>query len=166
MTFEEYVIARGPALVRLARLLANDHHRADDLVQEILAKAFTRWRRIARADDPDAYVRRMLINGHRSWYRRRSNREVVVADFPDRAGAHDLGSVAVERDAMWRSITALPPRQRVIVVLRYYEDMDDAEIARLLDCSPVTVRVHAMRALAALRERHVAMSPAQSRRTP
>ena len=153
MTFEEYVAARGPALVRLARLLTADHHRAEDLAQDVLARAYVHWRRIQRTDRPDVYVRRMLINAHTSWWRRRANRELSVDSVGERAGVGDPGVGAADRDEMWRLIVELPPRQRAVVVLRYYEDLDDAAIAEILDCSAVTVRTHAMRALATLRHR-------------
>ncbi|MFJ6198578.1 SigE family RNA polymerase sigma factor [Micromonospora sp. NPDC092111] len=153
MTFEEYVSSRGPALVRLARLLTGDAHRAEDLTQDVLARAYLHWRSIARTDRPDVYVRRMLVNANRSWWRRRSNRELVVDGFVERAGRGDLGGEAADRDELWRLILRLPDRQRAVLVLRYYEDLDDATIAQILDCSPVTVRTHAMRALAHLRER-------------
>ncbi|MEU1396915.1 sigma factor [Micromonospora zamorensis] len=74
MTFEEYAFARTSALIRLARLLTDDEHRAEDLVQEVLARAYSRWGRISRTNRPDAYVRRMLVNAHNSWWRRRSSR--------------------------------------------------------------------------------------------
>lgn len=154
MTFEEYVALRGAALVRLARLLTGDDHRAEDLVQDVLARTFTRWRRIARVDRPDVYVRRMLVNANSSWWRRRASGEVAVASVADQGTAADIGAESAERDAMWRLITTLPDRQRAVVVLRYYEDLDDTTIAEILDCSPATVRTHAMRALAALRQRH------------
>ncbi|MGC4760796.1 SigE family RNA polymerase sigma factor [Micromonospora trifolii] len=153
MTFEEYVSSRGPALVRLARLLTGDEYRAEDLTQDVLSQAYVQWRRIARADRPDVYVRRMLVNANISWWRRRSNRELVVDTFAERAHRGDLGREAADRDEMWRLILGLPDRQRAVLVLRYYEDLDDATIAQILDCSPVTVRTHAMRALANLRER-------------
>lgn len=156
MTFEEYVLARAPALMRLACLLTGDVHRAEDLVQDVLAGAFARWPKIMRAERPDAYVRRMLINANTSWWRRRSSREVSVSRVVDRPASGDLGADAVERDAMRRLIMRLPQRQRAVLVLRYYEDLDDAAIAEILDCSPATVRTHAMRALATLRERHPA----------
>lgn len=151
VTFEEYVLARGPALVRLARLLVGDDHRGEDLAQEVLARAYPRWARICRTDHPDLYLRRMLVNANRSWWRRRSSRELAVAEVADRPRPDDLSAAVVERDAMWRMVRRLPNRQRAILVLRYYEDLDDAAIARILGCSPVTVRTHAMRALAALR---------------
>ncbi len=153
VTFEEYVVARGQALVRLATLLTGDAHRAHDLVQDVLADAFVRWRRIA-GQDPDAYVRRMLINANRSWWRRRSNREVVSGTFPDRARHDDTASEAVERAALWELIRQLPRQQRAVVVLRYYEDLDDRTIAQIIGRSEATVRTHAMRALRSLRDKH------------
>lgn len=153
MTFEEYVRARGPALVRLARLLTGDDHRAEDLAQDVLARAFVHWRRVARADRPDVYVRRMLVNANASWWRRRSSRERPTDAAPEPAAPRDHGTEAAERDAMWRLVLGLPERQRAVLALRYYEDLDDATIAEILDCSTVTVRTHAMRGLATLRER-------------
>jgi len=171
VTFEEYVLARGAALVRLARLLTGDDHRADDLVQDVLARAYVHWRRVVAADRPDVYVRRMLINANASWWRRRSSREITpgagtITAVADRTTVPDVEIAAAERDAMWRQIRRLPERQRAVVVLRYYEDLDDATIAEILDCTPVTVRTHAMRALATLRERHDATgAPLTGRRT-
>ncbi|MFI9640957.1 sigma factor [Micromonospora sp. NPDC051925] len=108
MTFEEYVSSRGPALVRLARLLTGDPHRAEDLTQDVLARAYVHWRRIARADRPDVYVRRMLVNANRSWWRRRSNRELVVDGFGEQAGRADVGGEAADRDELWRLILLYP----------------------------------------------------------
>ncbi|MEV4618770.1 SigE family RNA polymerase sigma factor [Asanoa sp. NPDC049573] len=151
MTFEEYVLTRGPALVRLARLLAGDDHRADDLVQEVLARAYPRWARIARADDPDRYVRRMLVNARNSgWRRAMRRREVSLTGF-DTLPASASGVDSADRDALWRLVAGLPARQRAALVLRYYEDLDDAAIAEILGCSAVTVRTHVMRAIATLR---------------
>jgi RNA polymerase sigma-70 factor (sigma-E family) len=151
-SFEEYVAARGAALVRFAILLTGDDHRAEDLVQDALARAYLRWDRIGRIDLPDMYVRRMLVNASRSWWRRRSNRELPVERTADRPALDDLGVESAERDQMWRLIARLPHRQRAVLVLRYYEDLDDAAIAAILDCSAVTVRTHAMRALNTLRQ--------------
>jgi RNA polymerase sigma-70 factor (sigma-E family) len=153
VTFEEYVLTRGPALVRLARLLVNDGHRAEDLVQDVLARAYPRWGRICRTDHPDRYLRRMLVNARNSWWRRPGNHEVAVSNVVDRAHPDDVGGAAAERDAMWRLVVALPTRQRAVLVLRFYEDLDDVVIAEILGCSPVTVRTHAMRALSTLRDR-------------
>ncbi|MEU8329866.1 SigE family RNA polymerase sigma factor [Micromonospora sp. NPDC048839] len=162
MTFEEYAFARTSALIRLARLLTDDEHRAEDLVQEVLAMAYARWGRISRTDRPDAYVRRMLVNAHHSWWRRRSSREVSVAAVTDRAGTADEAAALAERDALWRLVRELPTRQRTVIVLRYYEDLDDAMIAEIMACSAGTVRTHAKRALAALRKRQEATTPART----
>jgi RNA polymerase sigma-70 factor (sigma-E family) len=154
VTFDEYVRLRGPALVRLARLIAGDRHRGEDLVQEVLTKAYPRWNRILAGGQPEVYLRRMLINAHLSWRRRRSSGE--TADGPawvERADRADISAEAAERDAVWRLIAGLPPKQRATIVLRFYEDLDDSAIAEILGCSPVTVRTHTMRALAALRQR-------------
>ncbi|MEU7974065.1 SigE family RNA polymerase sigma factor [Micromonospora sp. NPDC049089] len=160
MTFEEYAFARTSALVRLARLLTGDEHRAEDLVQEVLARAYARWGRISRTDQPDAYVRRMLVNTHNSWWRRLSSREISVAAVLDRAGGVDEAAGVAERDALWRLVCDLPARQRTVIVLRYYEDLDDSSIAEILACSTGTVRTHAKRALAALRRRQGAATHA------
>jgi RNA polymerase sigma-70 factor (sigma-E family) len=147
VTFEEYVLARGVALVRFARLLTGDEHRAEDLVQEVLAKAFVRWGRVGTLDRPDLYVRRMVANAHHSWLRRLVNREITVAAVQDSANGRDCAAESAERDAMWRMVYQLSPRQRTVIVLRYYEDCDDATIAELMQCSQGTVRTQAKRAL-------------------
>jgi RNA polymerase sigma-70 factor (sigma-E family) len=150
-SFEEYVTARGAALVRFARVLVGDAHRAEDLVQDALARAYLRWNRIVRSDQPDVYLRRAVLNASRSWWRRGGSRERPVERPADRPAPGDLGAETVERDALWRHLSRLPARQRAVMVLRYYEDLDDATIAEILGCTPVTVRTHAMRALTALR---------------
>jgi RNA polymerase sigma-70 factor (sigma-E family) len=155
VTFEEFVYSRGAALVRFARVLTNDDDRADDLVQDVLASVLVKWRRVSKTDHPDIYVRRMIVNANRSWWRRLSNHELSVAATPDRAAGHDIAHHIVERDHHWEMIAELPVRQRAVLVLRYYEDLDDASIAEILDISRVTVRTAAMRALNTLRERHV-----------
>jgi RNA polymerase sigma-70 factor (sigma-E family) len=152
LTFEEYVATRGPALVRFARLLTGDRHRAEDLVQEALSKAYLRWDRMIRSEQPDAYLRRMVINASRSWWRRRTNRETPTGVSRDRVAPGQMETETVERDEMWQRIARLPERQRTVLVLRYYEDLDDAAIADILGCTAVTVRTHAMRALNTLRE--------------
>jgi RNA polymerase sigma-70 factor (sigma-E family) len=152
--FEEYVAARGSALVRFAILLTGDLHRAEDLVQDALARTYLRWGRIRRVDNPDVYVRRLLVNASRSWWRRRTNRELPVERAAERPAPGDMGAESAERDALRRLIATLPHRQRAVLVLRYYEDLDDITISEILDCSPVTVRTHAMRALNALRKHY------------
>jgi RNA polymerase sigma-70 factor (sigma-E family) len=161
-TFEEYVTARGAALVRFARVLVGDPHRAEDLVQDALAKAYVRWNRIVRTDHPDVYLRRAVLNASRSWWRRRGSHERPTDQAVDRAAPGDVGAEAVERDALWRRLTRLPDRQRAVLVLRYYEDLDDATIGAILGCTPATVRTHAMRALNTLRAHYGVNAPTTS----
>jgi RNA polymerase sigma-70 factor (sigma-E family) len=162
-SFEDYVTAHGAALVRFARFLAGDEHRAEDLVQDVLARAYLRWDRITRTDEPDVYVRQAIVNASRSWWRRRSNRDQPVDEGLDRAAAGEVDTEAAERDALWRRIRRLPQRQREVLVLRYYEDLDDPSIAEILGCSPATVRSHAMRALNTLRGHLDVPAPATRR---
>jgi RNA polymerase sigma-70 factor (sigma-E family) len=153
VTFDDYVRLRGPALVRLARLIAGDAHLGEDLVQEVLTKAYPRWAKILAGGRPDVYLRQMLVNAHISWRRKRSSTETADgAERLERPAAGDLGTETVERQALWRLITRLSPKQRATIVLRYYEDLDDTAIAEIVGCSPATVRTHTSRALAALRE--------------
>ena len=152
MTFEEYALARGAALVRFACLITADEHRAEDLAQDVLAKAYAGWRRIGALDQPDLYVRRMLVNANTSWWRRAVNREVAVADIGSARAAPDTAAESAERDELWRLVLRLPARQRTVIVLRYYEDYDDATIAELMRCSQGTVRTQAKRALEKLQQ--------------
>jgi RNA polymerase sigma-70 factor (sigma-E family) len=152
-TFDDYVVARGQALLRLAWLMARDEHLAQDVVQEALAKASTRWARIERTGFPDAYVRKMVVNELLSWRRRR--RDVPtdrIAERPVRGsyGGDPAGDHA-DRDEVLGLLATLPRQQRAVLVLRYYEGLDDKAIAALIGCAPVTVRAHASKALARLR---------------
>jgi RNA polymerase sigma-70 factor (sigma-E family) len=149
-SFESYVASRGPALTRFAYLMVRDHHLAQDLVQEGLAHLHRHWARVSDFDDPDAYVRRIMLNQLLSWRRRRSWSERVTADVRDAPSGSDPTS-GVERDAMWDLLGKLAPQQRAVLVLRFYEDLDDDAIAHLLKCAPATVRSHASKAIARLR---------------
>jgi len=151
LEFDDYVRLRGAALVRLARLLTGDRHSGEDLAQDVLARAFSRWDKIIKDGTPDAYLRQMLVNASISRWRRPSTREIAVANTGDTAVRADLGVEVTERDAVWRLVRSLPPKQRAVVVLRFYEDLDDTAIAAILHCAPVTVRTQAMRALNTLR---------------
>ncbi|NYI78687.1 SigE family RNA polymerase sigma factor [Nocardioides panzhihuensis] len=148
--FDEYVVTRSGALLRLAYLLTGDGHRAEDLVQDTLERLCRRWSRMTYVADPHAYARKILLNQHLSWRRKRASSELVVADLPERAGEDETEAVGV-RHLLWQRIGALPPRQRAVVVLRYYEDLADADIAEALGISAGTVRSNAMRALTKLR---------------
>ena len=155
--FDAWVEAFGNDLLRFAYLVLGDRHRAEEAVQEALVRACGRWRRVSAADDPRAYVRRMVINADISWWRKVGRREQPVGEIHPRAGAAapsgtaDHATTVTEVDAMWRLCSVLPRRQRAAVVLRYYEGLPDAEIARVLDCAEGTVRSQIHRALATLR---------------
>ncbi|PPK64151.1 SigE family RNA polymerase sigma factor [Actinokineospora auranticolor] len=154
MTFDEYVRDRGQALLRFAYLLTGDRHLAEDLVQTALLKAHGRWRWVRAADRPDAYLRRILVNAHLDWRRRRSSTELPVEpgdSWFGAASAADHAEGVAERARTWGALATLPPRQRAVLVLRFYEDCDDRAIAELLGCAESTVRSQASRALAALR---------------
>jgi RNA polymerase sigma-70 factor (sigma-E family) len=156
VTFEEFAAARLPALMRFAVVLTGDRGVAEDVVQEVLIRLNERWRRIAAAGSPEPYVRRMVVNQYLSW-RRRWWRHVPHADPGSAAGAAGLPVVPdpagnhADRDALLAELRRLPPRQRAVLVLRYYEGLPDADIAQALGCTPGTVRSHASRGLAALR---------------
>lgn len=152
--FSDYVSARQQALIRTAFLLTGDHHAAEDLVQASLARVYLAWSRVRDKGSIDAYVRRTMINEHTSWWRRTWRRcEQTTDTLPELP--HQRGSEVdpIERDELWAQISALPPRQRATIVLRYYEDLTEAETARALGCSVGNVKSQTSRALAALRTR-------------
>ncbi|GAB3462942.1 SigE family RNA polymerase sigma factor [Kineococcus endophyticus] len=151
LTFEEFVAARGPALVRLARGLLRDPHAAEDVVQDVLAKALLSWGRVSAADDPVAYVNRMVVNASTSFWRRAARRERPTGDLPEGATADRSGQVA-DRDELLTALRRLPTKQRTVLVLRHFEDCSDEQIADLLDVTTGTVRSNAHRGLATLRE--------------
>jgi RNA polymerase sigma-70 factor (sigma-E family) len=150
-SFESYVTTSGPALTRFAYLLVRDHHLAQDLVQEGLAHLHRHWVRVSDFADPDAYVRKIMLNQLLSWRRRRSWSERVTADLAEVAGTPAREVAGADRDTMWDLLGELPPQQRAVLVLRFYEDLDDDAIAALVGCAPATVRSHASKALARLR---------------
>lgn len=152
--FEHWVAVRYPALRRTAYLLCGgDPHAADDLTQTTLARLYLAWGKVRDHDRIDAYVRRIMLNEHRSsWRRAFRRREVTTEHLPDRPAPGDAG-LDGERDAVWVFVQTLPPKQRAVIVLRYYEDLSEAEIATALGISTGTVKSQASRALAALRQR-------------
>jgi len=149
--YENFVRAELPRLLRYATMLTGEREQAADLVQDVLVKVYRRWSRISDADHPDRYVLRMVTNGYLSWRRSRAARVVAAGDLPDEARPGDFASDHALREDMWQRLARLPRRQRAVVVLRYYEQSPDAEIADLLGCAQGTVRAHAHRALATLR---------------
>jgi RNA polymerase sigma-70 factor (sigma-E family) len=165
-TFEEFVAARGTPLLRLAVMLTGNVHDAEDLLQTTFVKLLRGWDRVAAADLPAAYARRMLVNEHLSWRRRPSRREHSWADdaLASAASAASTGLLHEPPvDEGWALLATLPRQQRTVLALRYYEDLSDAQIAGVLDCSESTVRSNASRALATLRSTLPALDEEASR---
>lgn len=152
MKFDEYVTEQGQSLLRLAYVLTSDAHRAEDLTQTVLVDVFRKWHKVAAAEHPDAYVRRMLINRHLDWHRRRSSTEqpTDLATW-EPTGSPDLAENVASRDELREALATLATRARTALVLRYYADMDDQAIAEAMNISVSTVRATASRALATLR---------------
>jgi RNA polymerase sigma-70 factor (sigma-E family) len=150
--FAAYMTARRPSLLRTAYLLTGDRHTAEDLVQVAFAKLYLSWDRVQRRELVDGYVRRILVNEHSSLWRRAFKRREVVSDrLPEVhvADRHDDGGSA----ELWQFVQSLPRRQRAVIVLRYYEELSEAETADVLGISVGTVKSQASRALAAMRSR-------------
>jgi RNA polymerase sigma-70 factor (sigma-E family) len=153
LEFEQYMAARQPGLLRTAYLLTGDRHGAEDLVQTTLAKLYLSWDKVQRRELVDGYVRRIMVNEHNSLWRRAWKRKEVTTDtIPDITGVDDRHDYGV-RSALWEFVQTLPRKQRAVVVLRYYEDLSEAEIADVMGISVGTVKSQCSRALAALRER-------------
>ena len=152
--FDSWVAARGPALLRLAYTLTGNTADAEDLVQEALSRALPRWRRISTVEDPNAYVRRMVVNAHTSTWRKFRRRESPSSLRPgsatERPGPEE-SLLVDERQRIWRACRTLPSDQRTAVVLRYYEQLEYDEIAALTGVRPGTVRSRVSRGIAALR---------------
>ena len=149
-SFDDWVEARVAALLRFAYLVTGSQHAAEDAVQSALTRACEKWSRVRRTTDPDAYVRRMVVNAHISAWRRSGRRELSVVEVRDTAVDDHAGAIATG-DAVWRVCATLPPQQRAAVVLRYYEDLEYAEIAAILGVAQATARSHVHRALATMR---------------
>ena len=150
--FAQFVTARERALQRTAWLLTGDWALAEDLVQTALVRAWPRWERIRHRDDPEIYVRRIMVNTWSTWYRRRGRGETPAAAVPDGAGAGDMAAEVAVRLAVRDALGVLSPRQRAVLVLRIYDDLSEAQVAEILDCTVGTVKSTMSRARAKLRE--------------
>ncbi|SDP35205.1 RNA polymerase sigma-70 factor, sigma-E family [Pedococcus dokdonensis] len=153
--FDDYVAARGHDLLRTAWLLTGDHQRAEDLVQTALAKVWPHWSRVARDSDgrPDAYVRKVMLTTYFAWWRRRWNAEYPTEVLPEptnAAGPAPEDVTELRRDLLV-ALATLPRGQRAAVVLRYFEDLTEAQAAELLGCSVGTIKSQCARAFATLR---------------
>lgn len=151
-SFEEYARARWSALVRTAHLLTGDVAAAEDLAQATLVKAYPRWTKIARTSSPESYVRKMLLNEFLGARRKRLRRERMAHLVADDDGAPQPDPA--ERLDLWQHVMDLPPKQRAVLVLRYYEDLTEAEIARVMGISAGTVKSQASDALKKLRSHY------------
>ena len=154
MTFEEFMQGCSPRLFRTALLLTGqDRAAAEDLLQLALERAYRHWGRVCRSGEPERYVRRILANASNDRWRRAVRRPERPL-YPNDAGpvAEDQADTIAERDFLIRALAGLPPRQRTVLVLRYYNDLPEAEIAGVLGCSVGTVKSQVSRGLARLRE--------------
>lgn len=150
MEFDDFVASRGAALLRSAYVLTGDRHRAEDLVQTALLKAYRHWSKVSASDSPDAYVRRIITTSSMDWWRRRTNHERPDVpeqgpDEPTRGRLDDPAELIEQRDELHRALATLTPRQRAVLVLRHYEGWADDEIARVIGCREASVRTHASR---------------------
>jgi RNA polymerase sigma-70 factor (sigma-E family) len=150
--FRQFTASRWPRLLRTAYLLTGERHAAEDLVQSALERTYLSWRRVRRADDQDAYVRRILINQHARRFRG-GRREYPTAEAPTgTADRSDRIAQAETRLTLLDALAGLPPRQRQAVVLRYWEDLSERQTADAMDCSTGTVKSQTAKALAKLRD--------------
>jgi len=143
--FADFAAAALPRLLRFGLVLTGDPDAAEDLVQTALGRSLGAWR-LHRIDDLQAFVRKVMVNSYASFYRRR-RREIATADLPEGASVADDTHGIDDRDCVWRALMALPPRQRAVIVLRYYEDLSEREIAAVMATSIGTVKSQSARAL-------------------
>ncbi len=169
--FAAFVSARSRALLRTAYLLTGDHHLAEDLLQTVLAKVYLSWDRIADHGAIEGYARTALVRQNVSWWRRAWRAERPTEELPEIPSPtswrptryQDPASTTAERDELMRHLRTLPPRQRAVLVLRYFDDLPEAEVATAMGCSVGTVKSQSHRALARLR---AAMTPEDRPQSP
>lgn len=149
--FAQFVMGAHASLLRTARLLTGDRHSAEDLLQAALVRVYLRWSRSADWGSPHAYARKTVVNLYATWRRRRWHTEVVRPEADHTPDAGDMAGDADTRLELDRALATLPRVQRVVVVLRFYEDLSVEETADLLGCSPGTVKSRTNRALERLR---------------
>jgi RNA polymerase sigma-70 factor (sigma-E family) len=149
--FSEFAQSRWPQLVRLGYGLTGDRGLAEDLAQTTLASAYASWSRVCRADDPDAYLRRILFNAHRGGRRKRRVAEDLRPTAPDVVAIADPVGRHDDQAAVLAALAELPPRQREVVLLRFWLDLTEVQVAASLGCSIGNVKSQSARALAKLR---------------
>jgi RNA polymerase sigma-70 factor (sigma-E family) len=148
--YTEFVAMRWPALVRTAYLLTGDHGHAEDLAQAALTKCLVAWPRLRARDAADAYVRKAMLNTYISWQRKSSSHELPSED-PPAIESYDSTEGLAQRSDVLDALAALPPKQRAVVVLRFYEDLGVREAAKQLGCSTGSVKRQTHEALKKLR---------------
>jgi len=149
--FEQFVDARERSLQRTAWLLTGDWALAEDLVQTALARSWLRWGRITRRDDPEIYVRRVMLNTWLTWRRRSWRAETAAAELPDSAAPGDLAAEVAARDVLRQVLGKLTDRQRIVLVLRVVDDLSEIQVAQVVGCAVGTVKSTMSQALAKLR---------------
>jgi RNA polymerase sigma-70 factor (sigma-E family) len=150
--FRAFVETRSSALLRSGWLLTGDWHAAEDLVQTALAAAWPRWAGLTRADAPELYVRKIMVTTYLRWQRRRWNGEIATGRVPEHQADGDSFAQVDVRQSLTAALNSLPPRQRAVIVLRYFADLSEAQTAAVMGCSAGTVKSHAARAMARLRD--------------
>ena len=150
--FTAFVRSRGTHHLRMATLLTGNPDAAEDLVQASLLQLYRVWSRIDTSREPDAYLRRIIVNTRRSWWRARWRREAPVPEVPEAPAGEDAAERHAVGTLVRQALARLPRQQRAVLVLRYCEDLPEAEVASLLGCSAGAVKTHAHRGLRALRE--------------
>jgi RNA polymerase sigma-70 factor (sigma-E family) len=148
--FAGFVAQHSPAMLRVAFLLTGQQAAAEDLLQTALERLYVVWDRLDTETPPTAYLRRILYTTHVSSWRRRL-REVLAGSPPERPEGRDPYADHDERDRIWRLVQRLAPMQRSVIVLRFYEDLPEAEVAQILGISAGSVKVHASRGMRRLR---------------
>jgi RNA polymerase sigma-70 factor (sigma-E family) len=149
--FSDFMHGRWSQLVRLGYGLTGDRQLAEDLAQTAFAKAYASWGRVRRADNPDAYLRRIVVTANSTRFRKVRVDEVLTAAVPDLVAAAEIADGRDDRDTLMAALMQLPYGQRAAVVLRYWLDLSEAETAAILGCSVGNVKSQASRALAKLR---------------
>lgn len=164
-SFAQFIEAREQALQRTAWLLTSDWALAQDLVQTALARSWPYWGRITRGDDPEIYVRRVMVNTWATWRRRRWRAEQPAGVLIDGPDPRDMAADVASRVAVREVLAALTERQRAVVVLRLFDDLPEAQVAQILGCAAGTVKATLSQALARLR-RDPHLADLLERRTP
>lgn len=149
--FTAFVEARGLSLLRFATAVTGDRHQAEDLLQGALERAYGRWSRVAGRGDPERYIKQSIVNAARDGWRKQK-RHPEVFDLSEGSGSYLPFDEVITRDVVRSALASLPPRQRLVVVLRYWQGMTEAETAELMRISVGTVKSQAHRAMKTLRE--------------